>query len=298
MSNRICDVWVLDGRRDPAEAEIWISVRPERLTSSTQVQGRLMGPRCPYASTVEVAYPFREQSRQYEKEGEPHLILRAIIPEPSFWDPESPFLYEGPVELWQGKERCDRVNFRHGLRDLRLGPRGLRLNGRSLTLHGVERDVCSEEECLSLHQANCNLFVAPLTPEAAPLWDLADRFGFLVLGRITTTKDFKFARALTKHPCCLGWLLPPGVVPSDLLVVVASALEDASQGHFLGMELQQRPTEPLPPQVTFVVCPETLLPELTEIGQPRLIVRHTSGHNSQQPVDAAARPEILGWIEM
>jgi hypothetical protein len=297
MSNRICEVRVLDGRRDPAEAEIWIAVRPERLTSSTQVQGRLMGPRCPYASTVEVAYPFREQSRQYEKEGEPRLILRAIVPEPSFWDPESPFLYEGPVELWQGKERCDRVHLRHGLRDLRLGPRGLRLNGRSLTLHGVVRDECSEEECRSLHQASCNLVVAPLTPEATPLWDLADRFGFLVLGRIATTKDFEYARNLTKHPCCLGWLLPPGVLPSDPLVVAASALVGAGRGLLLGMELQQRPTGPLPTEVTFVACPETLLPELTEIGPPRLLMGHARTDNGQRPPTAAAS-EILGWIEM
>ena len=73
----------------------------------TQVRGRLTGPRCPYTTTVEVAYPFREHSRDYGEGGSPRLTLRAIIPEPSWWDPQTPFLYEGPVELWQDGRLVD-----------------------------------------------------------------------------------------------------------------------------------------------------------------------------------------------
>src|SRR5262245_50368134 len=119
MENRIRTVRVLDARLDPVEAEVWVTVEPERLTSTTQVRGRLMGPRCPYSTTLEVAYPLREHSRQYESEGPPRLTLRAIIPEPGLWDPQSPFLYQGPLELWQCDQRCDQVQVRHGLRLVR-----------------------------------------------------------------------------------------------------------------------------------------------------------------------------------
>src|SRR5579864_8804454 len=122
MTNRIHHIRVTDTRLDPAEAEVCIGVYPERLTSVTQVRGRLVGPRCPYATTVEVAYPLRELSREYESTGTPRLILRVVIPEASFWDPESPFLYRGPVELWEGGQRCDLVQVTHGLRTLGLGP--------------------------------------------------------------------------------------------------------------------------------------------------------------------------------
>src|SRR6266404_9073945 len=121
MPNRIKEMMVFQQRLDPAEAEIGISVYPEELTAGTEVRGRLMGPRCRYASTVEVAYPLREWKRAYEKEDVPHLWLRVIIPEPSFWDTQSPFLYEGPVELWHKKERCDQVLLSRGLRTVNLG---------------------------------------------------------------------------------------------------------------------------------------------------------------------------------
>src|SRR5947209_11341595 len=116
MDNRIREVHIWDSRIEPVEAEVLLSVYPEHLRSSTQVRGRLNGPRCPYTTTVEVAYPLREHSRQYESEGEPRVLSRVLIPEPSLWDPQTPFLYEGPVELWQGGQMCQQVLIRHGLR--------------------------------------------------------------------------------------------------------------------------------------------------------------------------------------
>src|SRR5262249_16773364 len=100
MANRIKHYRILVGPATPTDAWIGISVYPERLTSVTQVRGRLVGPRCPFATTVEVAYPTREQSREYETTGTPKIMLRVIIPEPNLWEPETPFLYQGPLELF------------------------------------------------------------------------------------------------------------------------------------------------------------------------------------------------------
>ncbi|HYV36006.1 MAG TPA: hypothetical protein VE988_09910, partial [Gemmataceae bacterium] len=37
----------------------------------------------------------------------PDLAMRVVIPEPSFWEPECPFVYDGVIELWQDGVRCD-----------------------------------------------------------------------------------------------------------------------------------------------------------------------------------------------
>jgi hypothetical protein len=105
MSNRIRDLQVTQRRWDAAEAELWITVVPEQLTPTTEVRGRLVGPRCPGVSTVEVAYPLRPLSRP--PEGLAGLTARVIIPDPLAWEPQSPFVYEGPVELWQDGQKCD-----------------------------------------------------------------------------------------------------------------------------------------------------------------------------------------------
>src|ERR1700749_4582270 len=83
-----------------AEAEIRFLVTCAANGTDMHVRGRLMGPRCPYASTVEVAYPLKEIERTGGPGGETSILLKTIIPEPSMWDPQSPMLYAGPLGIW------------------------------------------------------------------------------------------------------------------------------------------------------------------------------------------------------
>src|SRR5947207_1064940 len=84
-------------RLTQTEAEIRFLVSTSSTGEDLHIRGRLMGPRCPYAATVEVAYPLKEIERTVGSEGETSILLRTIIPEPSMWDPQSPFLYSGPL---------------------------------------------------------------------------------------------------------------------------------------------------------------------------------------------------------
>src|SRR5262245_54959769 len=128
MTNRIREIHIQAVRLDPYEAEVRITVLPERVTPTTAVRSKLVGPRSAYARTLEVAYPLAlllpspplrgrgvggegtadatpsphplSPSEGGEGLSRPALTCRVVIPEPSFWDPETPFLYEGLVELW------------------------------------------------------------------------------------------------------------------------------------------------------------------------------------------------------
>jgi hypothetical protein len=105
MSNRILNVELHTRRADVAEAEVWVSAVAERLTPTTELRGRLVGPKCPGVTTVEVAYALRPFPHPpAELAG---LVGRVVIPEPNLWEPERPFVYDGVIELWQDGERCD-----------------------------------------------------------------------------------------------------------------------------------------------------------------------------------------------
>jgi hypothetical protein len=221
MNNRILSVEVRDRVLTPASAEAHIVVRTESRTAQTTLQGRLMGPRCLFASTIEVAYSLRQLS---SADDEP--VARVVIPEPSLWDPQSPFLYGGPVELWEGDRRCDVVQVRHGLRQLSWGPCGLSLNGRPFAVRAKElTSVCSNDEAMRLRQSGFNLLLVSLTDPLIPVWDTADRVGFLVIGRVTPDDHDALRRIgrLRHHPSCAGWLadkleLPvDGILPADAL---------------------------------------------------------------------------------
>jgi hypothetical protein len=213
MENRIRRIEVHDRSLNPVSAEVWISVLPEQHTATTEVRGRLMGPFCPYSSTVEVAYPLRPLPPALGALTRPRspnlsgLTVRAVIPEASLWEPQCPFLYYGPIELWQDGQCCDRIILNHGLRSLQRNERGLCVNGRPLSLHGRKITSCSDEEATQLHQAGYNLLIAPVSANSLAVWEQADRFGFLVLGQLGEGADeTRLVDMLRPHASCLGWL--------------------------------------------------------------------------------------------
>jgi len=114
MSNRLRQVTAQLYRLSAAEAEVWLLVEAERVTATTEVRGRLVGPRCPGATTIEVAYPLR--SFLSHPEGVPALSRRVVIPEPSLWETGQPYVYRAVVELWEDGQLCDRAEFDYGLR--------------------------------------------------------------------------------------------------------------------------------------------------------------------------------------
>jgi hypothetical protein len=205
MSNRITRVEISNRSLTPAEAEVWLTVHAEQVTATSEARGRLMGPSCPYSSTVEVAYPLRPFA--HPPADVPPLTLRVVIPEPSLWDPVSPFLYRGPVELWQDGLCCDSVTVRHGLCTALLTPHGLRWNGKPFPLRGRAVRQLTDDNAMALRRAGYNLLLAPIDEPAT--WEIADRLGFLVIGELPQLDDISFqcAAQLAMHPSCLGWLV-------------------------------------------------------------------------------------------
>jgi hypothetical protein len=105
MSNRIRHVTMQHRRVSPAEADLLVIVEADRVDTGTELRGTLIGPKCPGVETVQIAYKLRSAQRP----DQPHNSLagRIVIPEPNLWTSETPFIYDGTVELWQDGERCD-----------------------------------------------------------------------------------------------------------------------------------------------------------------------------------------------
>ena len=226
------------------------------MTPTTELRGRLTGPRCRFASTVEVAYPLRPFAQLPANFAAPSA--RVVIPEASLWDPQSPFLYHGQIELWQDGRLCHRVMVSHGLRALTLGPRGLSVNGRPFVLRGRSVSTLTEDEALALRVAGVNLLVVPVGTATAPLCELADRIGFLVLGEIAAADAASISAVeaveSAAHASCVGWLVRSG----DVARVSCRGL------------LAVRADGPIPPGVDFVVgeatVPRSELPLLLRGG--------------------------------
>jgi hypothetical protein len=77
-------------RLDAALAELHL--RFADVPADVKIAGRLMGPRCPGVSTIEVAYHLRPLP-------ESGSVYRVLIPEPIFWSEDRPCVYAGPIEF-------------------------------------------------------------------------------------------------------------------------------------------------------------------------------------------------------
>lgn len=271
MTNHIRNIEISSRLEDPAEPEVWLRVQPEHRTPVTDLQGRLVGPRCLYATTVEVAYPLRPFLRAIP--GWEGLTGRVVIPEASFWDLESPFLYQGPLELWEAGRCVERRQLSHGLRSLKLGPRGLYLNQRPLAIRGLARNQCSEEEACRLRQDGFNMFLADVSSATASLWDIADRIGFLVLGRVGASEEaLALAATLNTHPSCLGFLLDGLAWERSAPASTALGSARKNAGFLLGAEMPRIVNQPPCEDMQFLVCPEALLSSIPDIPVPKIVL--------------------------
>ncbi len=265
MENRIRDVVVLDKRLDPAEAEVHVAVYPERLTPGTEVKGRLMGPSCAYATTVEVAYHLRPVAR-----AEDHLVVRAVMPEPCLWDPQTPFLYQGPLELWEDGKRCEQVRLSHGLRQIRLAGPGLRVNGQAVAVHGTSRLPASEVEARALHERGINLLLVSDARDYFNVWSLADQFGFFVLARAVAPSVFmRWKQESHARASLLGWVFTLADF-EDVVSCYPQSGDSVSLAR-VGIELTAPPPQPLPDRAAFVLCEQELLPALVDVALPKFV---------------------------
>jgi hypothetical protein len=157
-------------RLTPVEAEI------ELLPSAglIELRGRLMGPSCAYTTTIEVAYHARGN--------------RIVIPEPAWWDPQSPFLYRGPIELWQGVERIELEQVRLGLRHTTIDGDQVIHNGRPIELKTRRIESADEAACRDVRSAGFNAVEVPAAI-ADPVCEIADRIGLFVLCDATAKID-------------------------------------------------------------------------------------------------------------
>jgi beta-galactosidase/beta-glucuronidase len=106
MSARIVKSELEVTRLSPAEAEVLVTVEVDPGAEALDLRGKLVGPRCPGVSTIQVAYPLRRLPSASQT-GTVLLSAAAVIPEPNLWTPLTPYVYDATVELWQQGQRVD-----------------------------------------------------------------------------------------------------------------------------------------------------------------------------------------------
>jgi hypothetical protein len=290
MKNEIRNLRITRLRSDPSRAEVWFSVSPTFIDSATEIRGSLTGPRSPYAATVEVAYPLRQVSTQQPNPEE--LLVRVIVPEPCFWEPKAPFVYEARVELWQNGVLEDLARTNQGLRSIRLAQDGLKLNGQPLPIQGDARVDLNEEIARTLRQQGFNTVMCPMSDATAEVWKIAQKLGIFLLGAdFGKIEDIRQAIKLRHYACSLGWLFLPEQLEMSLAAIPGWPAM-MKENTLLGVELSVLPSQPLPTCVNVVACQESSFSALASLPYPKIILGPCT-----IPLESFRNHRILGYLE-
>jgi hypothetical protein len=297
MTPTLDRVEILTTRFDPADVELTVTAALDGPPAGSELRGRLMGPRCLGRETVEVAYPLRPLPADGDV-----LRARVIIPEAGLWEPASPFLYEGPVELWQGGQLLGRRTVTHGVRQIAFHARkGLLLNGQRVRLRGLSVSATpSDADADRFRAAGLNALLSPARAETAELWDLADRYGWLLFGQLEPENDDALWRAEAHwswHASCAGWVFPQDAVGHVQRWHHAMSLLH-SQGRKLpvGVRVTELPLGVLPGHVSFLVCEERLLDELGETALPIIVAARRGADFDSQPAAEVGRLVVGSFL--
>jgi hypothetical protein len=226
---------------NPAEADLRFHVAVDGSDSGLAVKGRLVGPRCVYASTVEVAYPLTDAPA-----GEPtQLTKRAIVPEPNLWEPACPFLYEATLELFGDCTCIDVIALTLGLRTIAISGGSFLLNGKRFEPKAAEIPHLKEPDLVQARR-QFNTVVLPVSDKAWPLWHACDRIGLAVFGRVANESQ-STQRHFANHPCLMAWL----VDDHNLLATAGAALLSAHVP--TGLQIRSERPSLNRPEADFVV---------------------------------------------
>ncbi len=141
-----------------------------------------------------------------------------------------------------------------------------------------------------LHRQGCNLLFAPLTN--ADLWTTADRFGFLMLGRLESLDQLPEAGHLARFTSSLGFVLAEELLAQPGAWERVRQVFDAERSQLLGVQLRGPSPPTLPDAVAFLLCREEALAQLDTKGRSVIVLA-----DAEPPAQLTERPDILGWIQ-
>lgn len=260
MSNRIVGQELIEVDVDPTQVHLYLRVEAEQWSPTTEVRAYLSGPINVLKPTEPGTFPFKALPNPEEDVDEGVNSFEVLLDNPALWSPESPYRYEGQVELWEGGVRVDAVPLHYAVYMLGWDEDALFVNEEPLIPRLREVQSLDEVTARRLRKEGVNVVLLPATDTAA--WEIADQVGLFLLGELPA--DGALPEDLldrSVRPCCLGWVYPSLETP----------MPDEPIPGLFGLR-SDLPYEELPEEVEFLLldAPPDLAPN-QGLGYPWIV---------------------------
>jgi hypothetical protein len=200
------DDWqVFHGDANPAEARVYVRLKCPPVPGQS-LHGLIQGPTSRYARTLTATNRFTARSHGDE------WLAEVVLPDPCFWSPELPYLYQVELTLEQDGEAIWKDQRPFGLRRLGVKGRRLYLDGKNWVLRGAAIEDSATFDWQAYRDQDLTLVV---NDPGESFCEEADRRGLLIIARIMPHELNLSARLLAwqRHPSVGIAVLPQGLVP-------------------------------------------------------------------------------------
>lgn len=127
----LADLDVFYGDLTVSRAYVYARLPRPAEDAGLSLVGQVRGPRCKLAETLPLTSPLIDLGPG------PTLLAQAVVPDPVFWSPDLPAIYDVAVNLLRGTEIVATTRRQIGLRSLGVRGKSLFLNGKRWVLRGV-----------------------------------------------------------------------------------------------------------------------------------------------------------------
>ncbi len=163
-----------------------------------KLTGSLTGPTCEYAATLPATCSLVDAGPG------PMPLAKGLVPDPCYWTPSMPHLYQATVEIQRSGQTVGVVERTFGMRPLAASGRGLRFGSKSWVVRGARRETLTVDELSEWHAAEVAVLIS--APDDA-LCEAASRQGVLLLAELTAP-DRREIRRLVRWPAVGALVLP------------------------------------------------------------------------------------------
>ncbi len=170
---------VFYGQATPGECRLYVRLAGLDASDGWRLTGRVRGPECRYAQTLPADYPLRSH------EPGSALLAEAFIPDPCFWSPALPQLYEATIELVHNGTACGSATRMVGVRPLGARGRSLYWEGKRWVLRGIVANEVANPSVAGLNAWHDGPTAMLVDHPSDELCERASLDGVLIVARIT-----------------------------------------------------------------------------------------------------------------
>ncbi len=218
---------VFYGELTPARATVYARLEGLENTDGLSLSGIVCGPRCFYSKTLPATFRLQDAGPC------PSLLAKALVPDPCYWSPETPNIYDVTVELRRGQDVIASEVRQIGFKPLGVSGRFFTWEGKPWVLRGVSNTTVDASELGDWTDRSTSLlFFTPPQDEQLEEASLRGILTWILLPMMVDTDTLiAFVREWAEFPAVAGVLLLPEE-PDDR---VPRSLLDAAPNVFTGI---------------------------------------------------------------